>query len=91
MTHAGQDISVEDRRSALGLALKSRTLARAEQLKAFLRYVAEAELDGRAGELTEHLIGVAVFGRPIDYSQPKILWCERAPLNYGRSWSGFMN
>jgi hypothetical protein len=68
MTGALDAISVEERRQALALALNSRTLSRAEQLKSFLKYVVEADLAGRSGALTEHLIGVEVFGRPLDYS-----------------------
>jgi hypothetical protein len=68
MTEVGESISAEERRQALALALNSRTLSRAEQLKAFLRHVVEADLAGRSSELTEHLIGVEVFGRPVDYT-----------------------
>jgi hypothetical protein len=68
MTADLASISAEERQQALALALNSRTLARAEQLKSFLKYVVEADLNGRGGEITEHLIGVEVFGRPLDYS-----------------------
>lgn len=68
MTGALDAISVEERRQALALALNSRTLSRAEQLKSFLKYVVEADLAGRSGAVTEHLIGVEVFGRPLHYS-----------------------
>jgi hypothetical protein len=47
--------------------LGSRTFARSSQLRAFLRFVCEAEIRGEGGELTEHLIGVAVLQRPKDY------------------------
>lgn len=53
---------------ALDEALRSRTLARSEQLKSFLRYVCEAEMEGRADQMTEYVIGVEVLGRPDGYS-----------------------
>ena len=33
-----------------------------------LCFICDAEMDGRAGELSEYLIGVEVFGRPSSYS-----------------------
>jgi hypothetical protein len=61
-------VTPEEKREALELALNSRALHRAEQLKAILRYIVEEDLAGRAGELNEHLIGVEVLGRPPGYS-----------------------
>src|SRR5215475_16132753 len=58
----------QDKRAALDLALTSRTFARSEQLRAFLRFVCEAEMEGRAGDLNEYVIGVEVLGRPEGYS-----------------------
>ena len=60
--------SSDQKRQALDFALQSKAFHRSEQLKAFLRYVVEAEIRGRGGDLTEHLIGVEVLGRPTDYS-----------------------
>jgi len=62
------EVSADEKRQALDLALNSRTLVRAGQLKAFLRYVVEADIAGRGSDLTEHVIGVEVLGRPVDYS-----------------------
>ncbi len=62
------ELSSEEKRRALELVLQSRTFHRAEQLKAFLRYVCEAEMEGRADDLTEYVIGVTVMGRPEGYS-----------------------
>ncbi len=62
------ELSSEEKRRALDLVLQSRTFHRAEQLKAFLRYVCEAEMEGRAEDLTEYVIGVTVMGRPEGYS-----------------------
>jgi len=58
----------EDKRQALERALHSRTFARSEQLRAFLRFVCEAEMRGAGGDLTEYVIGVEVLGRPEGYS-----------------------
>jgi hypothetical protein len=59
---------LQDKRAALDHALASRTFARSEQLRSFLRFVCEAEMDGRAGDLNEYVIGVEVLGRPKGYS-----------------------
>ena len=67
MTSAA-DLTSEEKRRALDLILQSRTFHRAEQLKAFLRFVCETEMEGRADHLTEYLIGVTVMGRPEGYS-----------------------
>lgn len=60
--------SREDKRAALGRALASQTFARSEQLKSFLRFVCEAEIDGADANLTEYVIGVEVLGKPEGYS-----------------------
>ncbi|MGH9839511.1 MAG: hypothetical protein ACREEM_12085 [Blastocatellia bacterium] len=61
-------ITAEQKRAALDVALKSNTFARADQVKSFLRYVCEMEIEGRGAELTEYLIGVEALGRPSKYS-----------------------
>jgi hypothetical protein len=61
-------ISDEDKRFALTRVLASRTFGRSDQLRAFLRYVCEAELEGRAHQLNEYALGVSVLGRPDGYS-----------------------
>jgi hypothetical protein len=60
--------SLEEKRAALDRALLSGTFSRSAQLKAFLRFVCEAEMEGRGGDLTEYVIGVDVLGRPKGYS-----------------------
>jgi hypothetical protein len=60
--------SSELKRIALEEVLHSKTFDRSDQLKAFLRYVCEMEMEGRGAELNEYLIGVEVLGRPTDYS-----------------------
>ena len=61
-------ISDEEKRSALTRVLASRTFGRSDQLRAFLRYVCEAELEGRAQQLNEYALGVSVLGRREGYS-----------------------
>lgn len=48
--------------------LKSRTLARSEQLVRFLRYICDLEVEGRGAEITEYSIATAALHRPTDYS-----------------------
>jgi hypothetical protein len=61
-------VSDEEKRSALARVLESRTFSRSDQLRAFLRYVCEAELEGRAHQLNEYALGVSVLGRREGYS-----------------------
>jgi hypothetical protein len=61
-------IPVEEKRRALDSLLASRALSRSERLRAFLRYVCEAEFEGRAQEINEYALGVSVLGRPAEYS-----------------------
>jgi hypothetical protein len=62
------EIGDEDKRLALARVLQSRTFSRSDQLRAFLRYVCEAELEGRAQQLNEYALGVSVLGRREGYS-----------------------
>ncbi|HVZ87321.1 MAG TPA: hypothetical protein VHG72_10140 [Polyangia bacterium] len=61
-------VSDDEKRLALSRILQSRTFGRSDQLRAFLRYVCEAELAGRAHQLNEYALGVSVLGRPEGYS-----------------------
>ena len=61
-------VSPSEKREALETALNSVTFARSAQLRAFLRYICEKELAGRAEELTEYQIAVEVLGRRKDVS-----------------------
>jgi hypothetical protein len=65
---ASPEIADEERRLALARVLESRTFSRSEQLRAFLRYVCEAEFAGRAHELNEYALGVSVLKRRPGYS-----------------------
>src|SRR5579884_3317787 len=61
-------MTVAEKREALDQVLQSRVLRRCDQLKKMLRFICEAEFEGRAGELNEYLIGVEALGRPSSYS-----------------------
>ena len=61
-------VSDDEKRQALARVLESRTFGRSDQLRAFLRYVCEAELEGRAHQLNEYALGVSVLGRKEGYS-----------------------
>lgn len=58
----------EQKQEALDAVLASRTFDRSPQLKAFLRYVCEQEMEGHGDALSEYVIGVDVLGRPSGYS-----------------------
>jgi hypothetical protein len=60
--------SSAEKQQALDLVLRSQVLARADQLRKFLRYICEMEDAGRADEITEYSIGTEALGRPRDYS-----------------------
>lgn len=60
--------SVDEKRAAVARVLQSRALGRAEQLRTLLRYICNAELEGKAHELNEYALGVFALGRPPNYS-----------------------
>jgi hypothetical protein len=64
----GAEVPVEQKQAALEAVLHSHTFARADQLKCFLKYVCEMEINGRGAELSEYLIGVEALGRSPNYS-----------------------
>jgi Tfp pilus assembly protein PilF len=55
-------------RTHLERILASREFESAPRLSAFLRFVVETTLDGKAREIKESLIAVEVYGRPADYN-----------------------
>ena len=63
-----EPVDICEKKTALEAALASEALGRSEHLRAFLAFVCQMELEGRAGELTEYLIGVKALGRPKEYS-----------------------
>ena len=60
--------SAAEKRAAVEKVLQSTTFLRADQLRKFLRFICEMEIDGRSGEICEYIIGVEAFGRPADFS-----------------------
>ena len=54
-------------RSALELVLSSDAFAGSKQCQDFLRLVIERALAGEVDSLSERMIGVELFGRPVDY------------------------
>jgi hypothetical protein len=56
-------MEAEQVRAQLQRILASSAFADAERGSRFLRFVVEAALDGRAGEIKEYVIGVEVLGR----------------------------
>jgi hypothetical protein len=58
----------EEKRQALDALLASEVLARSGRLRNLLRYIAEAEIEGRGDELNEYVIGVEALARPEGYS-----------------------
>jgi hypothetical protein len=61
-------MTVEEKRGVLESVLQSRVFRRCDQLKKMLRFVCEAEFEGRGAELSEYVIGVEALGRPASYS-----------------------
>src|ERR1700690_2482380 len=66
--HLESGIDAEAKAHALELVLQSETFARSERLKSLLRFICEAEIDGREGELNEYVIGTMALGRPRDFA-----------------------
>ena len=58
----------EEKRCALEEVLHSATMARSDRLKNVLRFLCEAEMEGRPGDLNEYTIGVKALGQPHDFS-----------------------
>jgi hypothetical protein len=63
-----EKLSVEEKREALKLVFESQTFARSDRLKNLLRFVCEAEIEGRHHDLNEYVIGIEALGRPPGYS-----------------------
>jgi hypothetical protein len=68
MADSGDALPLEEKQEALERLLASKALGRSEQLRSFLRYVCEAEFEGRSQEINEYALGVYALGRPADYS-----------------------
>jgi hypothetical protein len=65
---SSRKITDQEIRDALSRVVGSPVFVQAEQLRAFLDYIVEAELAGRGSSLNEYLIGVEALGRPQGYS-----------------------
>jgi hypothetical protein len=63
-----EKLSAAEKREALSLVLESQTFSRSDRLKSLLRFVCEAEIEGRADRLNEYAIATEALGRPADFS-----------------------
>ena len=61
-------VTVEDKSRALQDVLGSETFFRSERLKGLLRFLCEAEIEAREGDLNEYTIATAALGRPSGFS-----------------------
>ena len=61
-------IGAEEKLRALEEVLQSETFSRSGRLRGLLRFICEAEINGRENELNEYTIGVMALGRPQDFS-----------------------
>jgi hypothetical protein len=68
MIPADPAVAGDEKSRALEEVLKSRTLARSEQLQGFLRYICEMELAGRGDEISEYSIATHALNRKADYA-----------------------
>jgi len=66
--HVAVSLSSEEKQQELNAVLASAPFARSDQLRSFLRYVCNMEIEGRVDELNEYLVGVEALGRPESYS-----------------------
>lgn len=60
----------DERLQALQHLLRSRTLANSEAIRRVLKYIVEASVSGRAGEIKEYTIATEALGRP-EHFDPK--------------------
>ncbi len=68
VAHFGPDVSSDAKVHALEEILQSETFSRSERLKSLLRFICEAEIEGREQELNEYSIGTMALGRPQDFA-----------------------
>ncbi len=67
-TSSCADCSAEEKRRVLDRVLKSHTFSRSDQLKRFLQYICEKEIEGKADQINEYSIAIDALGRPAGYS-----------------------
>jgi hypothetical protein len=68
MSVAERDPGNDSRRQLIERIASSSSFQKSERLKDLLRYLAEKTLSGTTQDLSEHRIGVEVFGKPENYS-----------------------
>lgn len=64
----GSPPSADEKLRIVDEVLRSESFARSERLKSLLRFLCEAEIEGREADLTEYTIGTMALGRPADFS-----------------------
>src|SRR5260370_42344907 len=62
------DLAADPRWQLIERVISSAAFQKSNRLRDLLCHLAERSIGGHASELTEHQIGHAVFGKPIDYS-----------------------
>lgn len=67
-TQTSPGVETDEKLRVLEEVLNGETFARSERLKSLLRFLCEAELEGRDADLTEYNIGTAALGRSADFS-----------------------
>ena len=67
-TEAEKDLKDDARWQLIERILATAPFQKSGRLRELLPYMAERALHGHGHELTEHNIGIAVFGKPADYS-----------------------
>jgi hypothetical protein len=78
-----ENLSAGEKREALNLVFQSQTFSRSDRLKNLLRFICEAEIEGRCNDLNEYAIGVEALGRPPGFSPARIPRYAAAPTNSG--------
>jgi hypothetical protein len=68
MIEVEPDIKIDVRWQLIERIIASPSFQKSARIRELLKYMAERTLHGHATELTEHRIGSAVFGKPMDYS-----------------------
>jgi hypothetical protein len=63
-----ENLTAEEKREALDLVCQSQTFSRSDRLKALLRFICEAEIEGRSGDLKEYSIAIEALGKPPEFS-----------------------
>jgi hypothetical protein len=62
------DLKTDERWLLIERIVSTVPFQRSPRLRELLRYLADRSLHGHSAELTEHQIGIAIFGKPRDYN-----------------------